>query len=252
MALTAGRVALQLWTLRDQLRAMDGAARSLERVRELGYEHVELCDGVLQLAQLGGLAKRAGLAICGAHLPGRAVVEEPRRVADELGALGCRLAVYSYPHVPFDSLDRVFELADQLSAAGEIFRSRGQLLAYHNHALEFRKLQGRAILDWLYDRVDPFLVHAQLDTYWVQLGGGDPAGYCARLSGRLASLHLKDYAVDAEQRPLAVPLGDGNLNLRVILREAEAAACDCYVVELEPMPGDPFASIAASYAYLKA
>jgi sugar phosphate isomerase/epimerase len=253
MPLTSGRVALQLWTLRGQLQSVEAATRSLERVRELGYEHVELCDtGALSFFELGKLAKAAGLGVCGAHLPGRAVVEEPRRLADELALLGCRLAVYPQPHLPLDSLDQVLALADRLSQAGEVFRSRGQLLAYHNHALELRKLEGRTILDWLFERMDPFLVHAELDTYWIQLGGGDPAGYCARLSGRLPALHLKDYGVDAEQRPQAMPLGDGNLNLRVIVREAESAACDCYVVEQEPAETEPFAAIARSLAYLKA
>jgi len=251
MAFASRRVALQLWTLREHLASADEATRSLERVRALGYEHVELCEGLaLPVSELGRLARAAGLGVCSAHLSGRSIVEETSQVADLLSELGCRLAVYPHPHVPLDTLSQVFELADRLSQAGEVLRARGRLLAYHNHALEFRKLEGRAILDWLYERMDPFLVHAELDTYWVQLGGGDPARYCARLSGRLPLLHLKDYAVDAEQRPITAALGEGNLNLPVILREAESAACEWYVIEQEPAASDPFASIATSLAYL--
>lgn len=253
MAPASRRVALQLWTLREHLKSAEEASRSLARVRALGYEHVELYEGgVLPVSELGRLARAEGLGVCAAHLSGRAIVDATSQVADGLSELGCRLAVYPMPHVPLETLSQVFELADRLSQAGEKLRRRGQLLAYHNHALEFRKLEGRAILDWLYERMDPFLVHAELDTYWVQRGGGDPARYCARLSGRLPLLHLKDYAVDAAQRPMTAALGEGNLNLPVILREAESAACEWYVIEQEPEAGDPFAAIAKSLAYLRA
>jgi sugar phosphate isomerase/epimerase len=252
MPLDSRRIALQLWTLREQLQGTHDLARLFARVREIGYEHVQLGGlGSMPTARVKQWADAAGLGICATHEDAREIVEEPQKVADTLSALGCRYTAYPFPHVPLDTLDQVFALADDLSRAGEVLRSRGQLLTYHNHALEFRKLGGKAILDWLYERSDPILLHAELDTYWVQAGGGDPAGYCARLSGRLPLLHLKDYAINPQNQPSTAPLGQGNLNFSTILREAMAAGCEWYIVEQDDGAGDRFDDIATSLRYLK-
>lgn len=252
MAVDPRRVALQLGTLRRHLQKQSEIGPTFERVRGIGYEQVELGDWqLLPAAELRKLADASGLRIVAAHESARELIEEPRRVADRLETLGCRLAVFPRPDVPLTTLDQVAALADSLSRAGEALRSRGRLLAYHNHALEFRRLSGKAILDLLYERMDPFMVHAELDTYFVQLGGGDPAAYCARLSGRLPLLQLDDYVIGDTEQPATAPLGDGNLNLPVILREAEAAACEVFVVEQQPAPeADAFAAIARSFRYL--
>jgi len=251
MPIDSRRIALKLRT--SSLQAPAEIARCFARVRELGFEQLELGGlPALEPAELRQLANDAGLKILAVHQDPAELVEQPGQVADRLAALGCRLAVYSRPHFPLATLDEVLELADALSRAGETLRSRGRLLTYHNHALEFRKLGGKAILDWLYERADPFMVHAELDTYFVQLGGGDPAAYCARLSGRLPLLRVKDYAVDSQSVPKPAPLGDGNLNFPVILREAEAAACEHYVIEHDSTADDDdFAAAAKSLSYLK-
>jgi sugar phosphate isomerase/epimerase len=252
MPIESRRIALQLGTLWRHLQSPAEIGTTFERVRAIGFEQVELpSEPLLPAAELRQLADASGLRIVAAHESARELVQEPRRVADRLEVLGCRLAVYPRPDVPLTTRDQVAGLADALSRAGEVLRSRGRLLAYHNHALEFRKLSGRAILDLLYERMDPFMVHAELDTYFVQLGGGDPAAYCARLSGRLPLLQLDDYVIGEGEQPATAALGDGNLNLRVIVREAEAAACELYVIEQEPAPEvDAFAAIAKSFRYL--
>jgi sugar phosphate isomerase/epimerase len=252
MSTQSHRIALQLWTLRDQLKTAEAVAASFTRVREIGYEHLELAGpGPVPTAELKRLAAASGLGICSTHWPGGELVDQTARVADTVSELGCRYVVYAHPHVPLDSLDTVYRLADDLSRAGEMLRSRGQLLTYHNHALEFRKLGGKAILDILYERMDPVMVHGELDTYWVQAGGADPAGYCARLSGRLPLVHLKDYAITQSNEPIMAALGEGNLSFPTILREAESAGCEWFIVEQERGFTDPFEAITTSFRYLK-
>lgn len=246
------KIALQLYTIRDHLKTTEEVARSFARVREIGYEHVQLSGlGAMPTAQVKALAAQAGLGICATLEDGREIVEEPRKVADRLSELGCRYTAYPLPHQPLETLDQVFALADDLSRAGEVLRSRGQLLTYRNHAVEFRKLGGKAILDWLYERADPVMLHGAIDTYWVQAGGGDPAAYCARLSGRLPLLHLKDYAIDDRNEPVMAALGEGNLNFPTILREADAAGCEWFIVAQDRGFTDPFESIAVSLRYLR-
>ena len=250
MAFDARRIALDTSTL--HLKTSEDVGRSFAQLREIGYERLQLGAALaVPPTTLRQLADAAELKICAAYADARQVVEQPKQVADTLGALGCRLVVYPEPHVPLGTLDQVFALCDALSRAGEVLRSRGLQLCYRNQAREFRRLGGKAILDWIYERTDPILVQGELDTYGVQAGGAEPAGYAARLSGRLPLLLLRDYGISPENQPEAVALGDGNLSLTRILREAEAAACDWYVVGQAASVQQPFAALAKSLTYLK-
>jgi sugar phosphate isomerase/epimerase len=253
MPLDSRKIALSLASLQPQLYSEADVARTLSQVRELGYEQVQLWvshTGV-PAARLKQLAGDAGLGICSAHADARAVIEQPARVAEGLSALGCRFGVYPAPHVAQHTLDQVLALADELSRAGEVLRRHGRLLTYHNGWTEFRKLQGKAVLDWLYERSDPILLHAELDTYGVQAGGADPAGYCARLSGRMPLIQLKDYVISPENAPRVAAAGEGNLSIPIILREAEMADCQWYVVAHDAAFAPSLEAAKVSLRYLK-
>jgi sugar phosphate isomerase/epimerase len=225
------QIALELGPFRDQLASPDGLARHLERAAEIGFRSLVLGDlGQLQPEEVRRLADAVGLKICAARGEPTAILEQPAAFAERLATLGCRLGIYSAPKQALDTQDQVFELADALSRAGEAMRTRGRLLTFRNSISVFRKLSGKAILDWLYERSDGVMLHAALDTFCVQAGGGDPAGYCARLSGRMPLLLLRDYAIAGDDQAVAAPLGWGNLSLPIILREADVGACEHYVV----------------------
>lgn len=225
------QIALELGPLRDTLASADGLARHLERVRELGFQRLVLGDlGPSSPEEVRRLADAVGLTICAARGEPFAILQEPTTFAERLATLGCRLGIYSAPKQALDTTDQVFQLADALSLAGEKMRTRGRLLTFRNSISVFRKLDGKSILDWLYERSDGVMLHAALDTFCVQAGGGDPAGYCARLSGRMPLLLLRDYAISGDEQAGAAPLGFGNLSLPIILREAEVGACEHYVV----------------------
>src|SRR5258706_9580979 len=75
MAFDSRRIALQLWTLRDHLQTADDVARSFARVREIGYEHVQLSGlGPIPSAEVKKLADAAGLGICATHEDARQIV----------------------------------------------------------------------------------------------------------------------------------------------------------------------------------
>ena len=134
-------------------------------------------------------------------------------------------------------------LIAKLDRAGEVLHRAGKTLAYHNHQHEFRKLDGRVILDLIYEKTDPRFLQGEVDTYWVQYGGGDPVATCKKLAGRLPIIHLKDYAVDADSRPTFAPIGAGNLNFAAITQAAEASGCEWFVVEQDTCAGSPFDSV---------
>ena len=122
--------------------------------------------------------------------------------------------------------------------------------AYHNHAFEFKKYNGRRVIDMLIDDTDPELFGFIMDTYWVQYGGGDPADFIKRLSGRMKVCHFKDYKINSENKPDFVEVGTGNLNLDECYRACRDSGVRYIVIEQDTCDIDPRESMAISYKNL--
>jgi len=128
----------------------------------------------------------------------------------------------------------------------------GIALAYHNHNFEFAKTGGKTWLELIYDNTDPKNLQAEIDTYWVQAGGGDPAEWIRKYAGRLSVLHAKDMVIGPDNEQRFAEIGEGNLNWPAILSAADDAGVEWYCVEEDDCYGrDPFESLKISLENLR-
>lgn len=250
------QVAAQLYTLRDHCKTAADLAQSVKKVKAIGYQAVQVSGvGPIPEDEIARICRGEGVTICATHEGGPAICDETQKVIDRLGKLGCKYTAYPWPHTNPATEADVLALAASLDKAGEKMRAAGQVLCYHNHAIEFRKVgegaRRRTMLDLLYDETDARNLQGEPDTYWVQAGGGDPVAWCTRLHRRLPLLHLKDYGVREGNNATMMEIGAGCLNWRAIVAAADHAGCEWYIVEQDVCPGDPFASLAQSFAYVK-
>src|SRR5450432_1250277 len=245
-------IALQCYTIRDHCKTAKDFAVSARRVKKIGYDTVQISGlGPIPPAEIRSICEGERLAICATHESGKSIIETPEAVVEQLAALGCKHTAYPYPHAPLKTLDDVKRLAGELTRSGTVLREAGMTLSYHNHQIELRKLDGKTILDWIYDLTAPEVLKAEIDTYWVQFGGGDPAGWLNKLKGRIPLLHLKDYAVNDDNQPVFAALGDGNLDFPSILSAARAGGCEWYIVEQDAGFTDAFVAIETSLRFLE-
>jgi sugar phosphate isomerase/epimerase len=246
------QVAAALYTVREHAKTPADVAATLKKVAEIGYAGVEVSGiGPVPDSDLAAVMADAGLSCCSTHEPSGKILEQPEAIAERLAKLGCKHTAYPHPGgVKLDTLDDVIGLAKRLNAAGKVFHDAGVVLSYHNHAVEFRRFDGRLMLEVILEETDPLLLKAQPDTFWIQLGGGDPVAWCRRLKGRLPQLHMKDCKVTGEGRPTFAEVGSGNLNWTSIIGAAEEAGCEWYVVEQDRCDGDPFDSLRMSFEYI--
>ena len=247
------QIAAQLFTLRDHLKTPADIAASLKKVRAIGYEAVQVSGmGPIDEAELVRILAGEGLTSCATHEPGKDILDDTGKVIERLQKLGCRYTAYPFPAgIDFTNAEHIETLAKKLDAAGAAMAKAGQVLAYHNHANEFARYDGGTVLAYLYAATDPRHLQGEIDTYWIQAGGGDPADWCRKLKGRLPLLHLKDYGCAADGKPFFAEIGNGNLDWPDILAAAEASGCEWFIVEQDVCPGDPFESLAISYRYLQ-
>ena len=119
---------------------------------------------------------------------------------------------------------------------------------YHNHHFEFIKMNGKTILESICEDFSPEELGITLDTFWVQMAGGDPAAWLEKLSGRVPCIHLKDMAYGNK---MAV-IGEGNMNFDRIFEKAEKSGTEYMLVEQDDCYGEnPFDCLKRSYDFLK-
>lgn len=138
-----------------------------------------------------------------------------------------------------------------MSEPAKKLRDAGLQFVYHNHKLEFERYDGRTAMDLLLEETDPDAFHFELDTYWAQAGGADPAAWVRKLDGRMKVVHLKDMAIVQDAQHFA-EIGEGNMNWDAILDACRAIGMEWYIVEQDVCRRDPFESLAISWQYLAA
>ena len=141
-------------------------------------------------------------------------------------------------------LDKFIE---DINIAGSILNKANKVLCYHNHALEFQKINNEIILERIYKNTDNIYIQGEPDVYWIQKGGHDPISWCKKLKNRLPLIHLKDFMMLNEHESYYAEIGNGNLDIKNIIKEAELSGCKWYIVEQDECQGDPFISIETSF-----
>ncbi|MGI8907323.1 MAG: sugar phosphate isomerase/epimerase family protein [Candidatus Sumerlaeaceae bacterium] len=247
------QVAAQLYTIRAYTRTAEDFARSMAKLQEIGYRSVQVSAiGPIPRADVVRILDAEGLTCCAIHVAGAEIVGNPDAVIEQMHTLRCKHVAYPHPgEIPMNTPQEVKKFAAQLEEAGQRFHEAGMVLSYHNHSIELKRAGTRTILDWIYRSTNPAYLQAEIDTYWVQHGGGDPVEWCRKLKGRLPLLHMKDYKIGEDNKPDYAEIGNGNLNWRRIISTAERSGCEWFIVEQDTTPGDPFDSLKISFNYIK-
>lgn len=246
------QVAAQLYTVRDQCKTPGDIAHSLEKVAAIGYQSVQVSGlGPIENEALLQLAKDNGLIICATHESLDAILNTPEKVIEKLKALDCLHTAIGYPSgVDLGSLEGVLDYCRRFEAAAQKFVAAGLTVSHHNHQHELRKVGGKTVLQQILDNTRNVML--ELDTYWVQYGGGSPVEFNRLSKGRMPLLHLKDYMVNDQNNPQFAEIGNGNLPWPQIIASAEESGCQWFIVEQDSTPSDPFDSLQMSFDYIKA
>jgi sugar phosphate isomerase/epimerase len=249
------RIAAQMYSVRDYCNDAHEIVLTLQKVRALGFKAVEMSSvGPLPPHELVRVLDGEGLVCSATHEDSEELLTEPEAVIERLGILGCTSAVYPYPKdQDFSTIEGVRRLSKALGRTGKRLKKAGITFSYHNHNLEFHKVNGKTVIEWILAETDPDDLDIELDTYWVQAGGGDPIAWISSLKGRLSLLHMKDFGVDAKGKATFEEIGQGTLAWDKILTAAKRAGCQWYIIEQDSdwENGDPFQSLKMSLAFLK-
>ena len=255
------KLGAQIFTMRDFCKTERDFARTLERVKAMGFEVVQISTISPDITpkRIKELCDANGLQIVLTHRNIERIITDTDRVIEEHQIMDC-------PYIGIGMLQEPYRCKEWIRYFGEDFRkpaekiaAAGQLLMYHNHAIEFGRIEADGItksgettcvMDLLLDWFSPEEMGVTLDTYWVQAAGADVCKWIAKLHDRLHCVHLKDMGSNWKNESLVAPVMEGNMDFVAIMAALEKTCCKYALIEQDICQEDPFVCMEKSYRNL--
>jgi sugar phosphate isomerase/epimerase len=241
------KLGLQLYTIRDAM-AKD-VRNTLRQVASFGYEEVETYGFnygsnknywgyapkvARQILDDSNLVSSAGHYDLDKFLLNGATADDMKRYVDQCieGAhiLGQTYIVWPWLSEELRTIVKFKLVAETLNTIGEQIKKAGLQLAYHNHDFEFKEQNGQLGYNIILQETDPSLVKLEMDLYWITYASSlTPHDWFVKQPGRYVSWHIKD--MDKNNRDLQITTGDGSIDFKPILADAELAGVKHLFVE---------------------
>lgn len=248
--MTGMKIGIQLYSLRKFLQKPENVRGVFEKVRDMGADVVQVSGmAPMDSRELARISRDTELPICITHAPFSRLQTDLPRLAEEHLDFGCRhTGIGSMPKEYRGSEDGVRRFVDFLNETAGKLKEFGMTISYHNHDFEFRRVGGRLIMDILIEDTVPEVLFIP-DTCWIHAGGQKYVDYAAKMSGRMNTVHLKDYR-RRFFRHLPAAIGTGVLDFPPMLAASEIHGAQNAVIELD-FSRDPFRDMEAGLKIIR-
>jgi len=246
-------LAAQMYTVREFTKTPADIAESLKKVKALGYDAMQVSAfGEIDPQELKNLSDGEGLEICATHTSYDRMRDDTQAVIDEHLTLGCKYPAIGGLPQPYRESggDGYKKFAQEASEVARKLADADLTFGYHNHSFELERFGDRTGLQILMEESDPEVFQMEIDTYWIQHGGGDPADWIRKARGRADLVHVKDMEMRGREQ-LYAEVGEGNMNWPAILDACKEAGTRWYIVEQDTCQRDPFESLGISLKNLQ-
>src|SRR5216683_160802 len=155
-------------------------------------------------------------------------LDNAKQVRKELDALGVRC--YSTHNSPQSFTPDGLGKAIELNQANATLVSHGLHAGYHNHDLEWKPVEGQKPIELLAANTEHSIM-LQLDVGTCLETGNDPVAWVEKNSGRIRSMHCKDWSPEKKYRVL---FGEGVAPWKKLFAAAESTGgIEYYLIEQE-------------------
>ncbi len=209
-------IGFQVWTVKDML--VKDFPGTLKMMAGLGYQSLEMCSPPgyessgfgpimkLKAKEMKQIINDAGL-ICESSHYGfdelRNHLDERVEFAIESGQTQMILSSFGLPEKA--SLIDWQKAADELNKIGVKTKIAGIQMGFHNHDMEFEKINGTLIYDALMNQFDPEYIKMQFQVAVINIGY-KASTYFTKYPGRFISAHLADWS-SVEKKEVSVGQG---------------------------------------------
>ena len=159
---------IQLYTVRDKMLDKSSIRDTLVRIKQIGYECVQLASSVEKMEITANVCGEIGLSAVGLLCN----IDMCETAGDKLFEIA---RICGAKDIGISSSikneDEAEELIRRANAFAKKARASGFSFSYHNHSNEFiRGNNGKTLIELLIEGFDSELVDFMPDTYWIQHG----------------------------------------------------------------------------------
>lgn len=232
---------------------------TLDIIAGMGFTTIEGGGNGMDPLEYRKLCEARGLSIPSMGAGYQDLVDDPMAVVKKAKIFGAKYVMTAW--LPHENNEFTFENAQKtvkdFNTFGKVLADNGITFAYHVHGYEFQKHKDGTLLDYIFENTNPDYVSFEMDTFWIQFGGGDPAALLEKYGNRWKLMHIKDMkkGIKKDLTGLTKPeydvtLGSGQLDMPAILKAAKKAGIKYYFIEDES--DRILTQIPQSIAYLRA
>lgn len=274
------KIGVQASTIKTKFEEL-GPYETLKKLSEMGYHSIEISQVETtpeNIAEIRRAMDEFGMEVAAMSAGlepmrpgGESLTTDYDKIVADCRAVGADLLRIGMLPIPaMASLEKVLDFCEKVNDVTQKLKEDGITLYYHNHHVEFRKYDGKMLLDIIREKAP--LLGFELDVHWIQRGGANPLEVIRDYKGKVELIHLKDYrigeipqdAVDAlyngDMKPFRekfdnliefAELGTGTLPLKDIIEESISSGVRYLLVEQDDTYGvDPFESLQISRDHL--
>ena len=249
------KIGAQLYTVHQFTQTESDFDSTMKKIADIGYTYVQISGiGPFPAEKVRAICDKYGLKIVITHTRPDRVLNDTENVINEHRIMGADyIGIGGLPEVYKEDIQGINQFIKDFNPPAKKIREAGMKFMYHNHQFEFLKYDGKLIIDHIADGFEKELLGFTLDTYWVQAGGGDPAYYLRKFTGRVDTIHFKDMSLlkvpgQYLQIQKMAEVLEGNLNWPEIFKACEdAGVLYTFVEQDDEYMDDPFECLRVSY-----
>ena len=237
---TRHSVGFQVYTIREML--VKDFPGTLKMMAKLGYQGVEMCSpsgyitsGFEPLVKMKPENMRkiitdAGLLCESSHFTFGELKDNLSDRIEFAQRLGLTQMICSSFWLPKEAtMSDWHKSCDQLNEIGLKTKKAGIQLGFHNHHIEFEKIDGELIYDAILKKFDPELIKMQFQVAVISIGY-KASSYFAKYPGRFISAHLAEWSSTENKQ---VPVGKGVVDWGEFYNAAEIGGVKNFYVEMD-------------------
>ena len=269
-----GLIGVQMSTIAPAKMPSFDAYDVMAKLVDLGYHCAEVSQVPMTKENVAGFRKAidelnfnfssltAAVAPIVPGMPGEYLCnpDDYKKMVEDARTLDCDMfRIGMMPMNAIGNFNKCVDFAKQAEDYALKLKEDGIDLYYHNHHIEFMKVEGQYLLDII--RANAPHLGFELDTHWIQRGGENPVKFIEKYAGSVRLLHLKDYRIAEVKMPdmsggmdmkafakaffsdpvQFAELGQGNLPLKACIEAGLAGGAEYFLIEQDDAYGrDPF------------
>lgn len=220
----------------------NGIEATLDTIVGMGFTSIEGGGRGMDPLAYRQLCDAKGLSIPSMRAGYQLLVDSTASIIEKAKIYGAQYIMCAW--IPHNTGNFGFEDAEKavkdFNAFGKTLAENGLTFCYHPHGYELKPYGDGTLLDYIFENTNPDYVSFEMDIFWIQFGGGDPAALLEKYGDRWKLMHVKDMkkGIEKDLTGLTDPehdvtVGSGQLDMPKILKAAKKVGIKHYFIEDE-------------------